>query len=468
MQLNKAKNIHFSGIKGVGMTALALYAQDLGIHVTGSDVKDEFVTQDILNRRKISITTSFSQRNVPKDTDALIFSAARPKNPQVKLAKANNIPTLSYAQALANMISGKQAIAVCGVGGKTTTAAMTAAILSECGFEPSFVIGVGNVTSLGVPGKAGKGKHVVVEADDYASVPQIDQQPKFLYLSPNVIVVTNIEHDHPDIYKNLDQMIQVFVKFFLKLPQDGTLIANSDNQNVLQAISLFQRQRSTAKVISYGTGQHADWKISNVRMINQRTTFSLTTGTLRKNVALNVPGDLNAQNACAALIASSVVGVPVNCSLSALQTFSGTKRRFEKVAIKDGIEVWDDYAHHPIEIIATLKAAKKWFPSKRIIAVFQPHTYSRTKTLLDGFSKSFSRADLVIITDIYSSAREKKDSSISASMLVKQTSCYHENVKYIPKPSMLKYLRKITKRGDLILTLGAGDIYKIAELFAKE
>jgi UDP-N-acetylmuramate--alanine ligase len=468
MSLIQANHIHFSGIKGVGMTALALYALDMGIKVTGSDIDEEFVTDDILSARKIEISKGLSRQNLPTTAQALIYSAAWPNNPQVKKAKETGLTVVNYAEALREFIREKEVIAVSGVGGKTTTTAMIATILNAAQMNPSFINGVGNIPNLGVPGKYTKGKHVVVEADEYVAVPMIDNTPKFLYLNPKILVVTNIEFDHPDVYKNLRETMAAFKSFFLRLAKDGHLIANIDNKNIQIILNELSESRPDINVITYGFSPQADWRIKKVRATKKTLSCLVEVRGVRLDYSLLIPGKHNAANACAALVAATQLGVSQRIASKAFLDFQGTKRRFEKIGWFKGNQVWDDYAHHPSEIRATLMAAKEWFKNKRLIAIFQPHTYSRTKSLLNEFARSLSLADEIIITEIYSSAREKKDPTISGKILSQKTQGYSNNVQYIPSNDLLEYMRKSKAKGEIIMTLGAGDIYKVAEDLVKQ
>lgn len=468
MKLKDLSHIHFSGIKGVGMTALALYAQDMGIEVSGSDVEEEFVTQEILNKRKISVKRGFKESNIPNTAQALIYSAAHSQNPQIRYAKKQRIPNFNYAKALADLTAGKGMIAVCGVGGKTTVASMIATILFKTGADPSFVIGVGNIPDLKTPGRFAKGKHVIVEADDYIAVPGIDNIPKFLYLRPKVIVVTNIEYDHPDVFRNLDETMHAFLTFFKLLPNDGLLVANIDNANIRAAITKLTKKRFLPQIITYGNSPQANWRIDSVKIKKKQTLCSIIVHGIRLDLKMKIPGKFNAENACAALMVATHLGVSQKQAIIILSTFTGTKRRFEKIGEFQGVEIWDDYAHHPSEIQATITAARQWFPEKRLVVVFQPHTYSRTKALLDEFASSLSLADEAIVTEIYSSAREKKDSTISGEILTQKLKKIKKYSRYIPSTAVLEYLGKTIRKEDVVFTMGAGDIYKKAEQLTKK
>ena len=400
------------------MTALALCAQDLGAIVTGSDVDEPFVTDEILAQRKIHPTIGFSVNRLSSDMDLLIYTAAHQGslNPQVVAAKQKGITAISHAQALGELMQDKVGISVCGVGGKTTTAAMLSHIIDRLGAHPSFCIGVGNIPSLHAPGRFDpQGRHFVAEADEYTVDPTQEFAPRFSYQHPKIIICTNIEFDHPDVYRNLEHTKTVFLEFFNHLPPDGLLIINADstiNQSILPHLK-----------VKYQT----------------------------------YTGDLNLGNQAAAVAAAVALGFDHDQASAALSDFTGTKRRFEFTGQVGDLWFYDDYAHHPREIKATLKAAKEKFPHHQLIAIFQPHTYSRTKALLDEFSRSFTSADQVIFLPIYASAREKPDPTVSSATLAQLTP---QSITVADRVQLVQYLRRQIHGSAIIITLGAGDIYQ--------
>ena len=458
IKLEEIKKIHFTGIKGVGMTALALCTRDLGIRISGSDIEEKFVTDETLKQAKISWKTGFKKENVGKP-DLLIYTCAHQgeENPEVLYAKARRIPVLSHAEALGLFMEEKKGISVCGVGGKTTTSSIIATVLDKTGLNPSFAIGVGSINPLGGPGKYNKkGKYFVAEADEYITSPK-DQKPRFMHQDPKIVVITNIELDHPDVYKNIEQTIDAFKKFLEKLPEDGLLVCCIDNDNVKKLLQLIKVPYQT-----YGFSPLADWQIMKVSWLPGKITFSVKHKEVEMgDLMVNIPGRFNILNATAACVVGNFLGLGFSQLKQGLRAFKGTKRRFEFIKNIDGISLYDDYAHHPIEIRATLQAAKKWFSGRRIIAIFQPHTYSRTKVLLDEFAKSFNVADLVIITDIYASAREKKeDFDITSKDLAEEIKKHHANVLYLSgENQVVEFLKENARKNDVIFTLGAGDIF---------
>ncbi len=464
MDLNNLKYIHFTGIKGVGLTALALCAQDLKIKISGSDTAEKFVTDAILKTRGIAYQIGFSPSHIAANCYAqpanslLVYTAAHQgaHNPEVIAAQKAKIPILNHGAALGLFMQDKAGISVCGVGGKTTTSAMIATILDLANLKPSYAIGVGNIPGLGAPGRYQTGsKYFVTEADEYFAAPPVDNTPKFLYQHPEVIVATNISYDHPDVYDSFVATQQAFLKFFAHLPADGVLVACADNPDTLAIAKL-----SGKNLVTYGSHPQSDFRLKNYHFTDSKTLFRLSYQGIDQDYVLNVPGRFNVLNAIAAIAVATHLGIDQPTCVRALKEFTGTMRRFEILGKVNNITVVDDYAHHPSEIAATLKAAKDWFPTSRIIAVFQPHTFSRTKALFNEFTRSFASSDEVIFLPIYASARETADPEVSSQKLCQETSKFHPRVSYQESPdTLIKYLKQTVSPSDVILTLGAGDIF---------
>ncbi len=458
MNLKNLRHIHFVGIKGVGMTALALCAQDLRIKVTGSDIEELFVTDEILKKRKIKWKTGFKKENIVGKPDLVITTGAHGglANPEAKAAAKMGIKTITQGEALGLFMQGKIGVSVGGVGGKTTTAAMIATVLEVAKLKPSFAIGAGDIPSLGAPGRYKKGKHFVAEADEFVASPGLDSRPKFLFQNPRVIVVTNIEHDHPDIYPDLKAMAEAFRKFFEKIPKDGLLVACVDNQNIRQLLPSIR-----VPIQTYGFSKKADWQVEKVYFGKEQALFNLShQGVEIKGLKLNLPGRYNVLNATAAFAVNTFLGLNTKEIGDGLKAFVGTRRRFELIGKVNDIRLFDDYAHHPTEILAALEAARAWFPGKRIIAIFQPHTFSRTKALFAQFARAFSGAEVAILTDIYASAREEPIPGVNSRLLTQEAQKFHPQAIYCPgKKEVVEYLAEQTKPGDIILTMGAGDIF---------
>ncbi|KKQ52563.1 UDP-N-acetylmuramate--L-alanine ligase [Candidatus Woesebacteria bacterium RIFCSPHIGHO2_01_FULL_39_17] len=463
MDITKLKHVHLTGIKGVGMTALALCMRDLGIKVTGSDVEEEFVTDVFLRKNHIDWNIGFGEKNLSPRPDLLVTTAAHSGllNPEVQSAKNLGIKITTFAEFLAELANTKEVVGVCGVGGKTSTASMITVLLNDAGLHPSFAIGVGNIYPIGVSGRFDKkGKNFVCEADEYVVSPGVNNIPKFMLLNPKILVVTNIEYDHPDIYASFEDTKKAFRKLFEKLPSDGLLIACIDNSNVSDAIKGLRKP-----VITYGFNQKADWQIKVIKFKAQKTFFSLYSkkeNRIFDNLELNIRGRFNVQNAAATFIVGNFLGIDKLDLRRGLSSYLGCRRRFEKMGEYKKALFFDDYAHHPEEIKAALIAAREWFPKKRIVSIFQPHTYSRTKALFKEFSEAFADADIVGFMDIYASARESKDASVSSELLAKETRKNNPEAFYLGgHKKTLEWINKNVKKGDVVLTMGAGDIFHI-------
>ena len=439
------------------MTALALIAQDLGVKVSGSDIAETFPTDKILKTRKIKIKTGFSADNLSQNPSLVVYTGAHGgiTNPEVVAAKQKGIQCLNLAQGLKLFTNNKHILAVAGVGGKTTTSAMLSVVLNSAGLDPSFAVGVGDISGLNVPGQfKPQSPWFVVEADEYVADPQADLTPRFHYLDPYLAIITNLEHDHPDVYKSLDDLMEAYLKFLNKVPRQGAIIVNYDNQNNRQLIKKLNRP-----VITYGFSPQADWQITKTHVADKKQFLKLKANQIDwPQIVLSVPGQFNALNAVSVIAACNHLGISAEKIQTGLKKFTGSKRRFEYIGTSKGIDLYDDYAHHPIEIKALLKAAKIWLPGKKIFAVFQSHTFSRTKTLLTQFSESFTDADYVLINDIFSSAREKDNLGLVGNTFTKAIQKHHPNTHYCPgKNQTIQFLKDRASKGDVVFTIGAGD-----------
>ena len=452
MSLGKIRSIHFVGIKGVGMTPLAVIAKEAGMEVSGSDIGETFITDEVLKKARITPLVGFSKNHI-KNPDLIITTGAHGgfTNVEVVEAKRKNIKVITQGEAVGVFMAGaifgrKQiGISVTGTHGKTTTTAMVATILKTCGLDPSFVIGTGNVLSLGSSGHCGAGRYFIAEADEYMTEPNFDKTIKFLWQHPKIAVITNIEFDHPDAYKSLDETREKFLVFANQLPEDGVLITCGDDPQVKKLLLEFK-----GKKITYGVSKDNDFVVDEVL----------------KDVNLSVFGDHNRLNATAAFIVGLEVGLSKEKIIKNLVQFKGSKRRSEFVGIlSSGALVYDDYAHHPTEIKKTLEGFRQNFPKHKIVCVFQPHTYSRTKSLFEQFSNSFNDVYIVILTNIYSSLREKPDPTVSMPDLAKKIESNGGKALFLPNLSdVVKYINNQRfGEGVILITMGAGDVYKINE-----
>jgi len=460
VDLRKIRTIHFVGVKGVGMAALAVMAKEMGKRVSGSDIDEEFQTDRILAKYQIPVTSRFklevfdTMRPLP---DLVVYTGAHGgiTNPECVAAKKHHIRVMNHAQALALFSSGKKTIAVAGTHGKTTIASMIAHMLMHNRKDPSFAVGTPEIMSLGTSGHYGKGDYFVAEADEYVADPTGDKSPRFLYLSPHIAIINTIDYDHPDVFQSLEEIQDAFIMFANRVSSTGYVLLNADDEHV-RAIS----NRIASKKITYGFAKEADCRIMHSSIINGTNKVLLSYRSKKYAYDLPIYGKHNVQNAAAVILCGFLTGLDWNRIRDSLQTFIGTKRRFEPIGLHNNILFFDDYAHHPREIIATLEAARTRFPARRIIVIFQPHTYSRTIALRDEFSSCFSGADIVFIAPIFASAREKQDNRIDHERLAKDIAKYHKNVYAVSSPTefVTKYLR-LLRPNDILITMGAGDIY---------
>lgn len=453
------------GIKGVGMTALACCLKNRGIAVAGTDVAEEFITGATLRENSIPVKIGFAAENIT-DPDLVIAAGSchqGRQNPEAQTALKKGIPYLTHGEALGRLMNEKTGISVCGVGGKSTTSAMLATILEEtAATKPSYAIGVAKIFPLGNPGRWQKGQYFVAEADEYVTNKGFDSRPRFNWQKPQFIICTNIEHDHPDVYPDLTATKKAFLKFFRQLKPGGKLIINGDHPHNRAVLEKFN-----GPAVTYGKTENNDWQITTVKQGVKQNSFSLKGKKEQINIQLSVPGEHNRFDAAAAAIAARQTNTKPAVIKQGLKKFRGTKRRFELIKQVKGVYYYDDYAHHPSEIKTTIRAAKRWLAPKRIITVFQSHTYSRTRQFLDDFAQSFPASDQVLITPIYG-AREENKEQISAVKLTEAIRKHHpqpDRVNHVNnKEAAAEKIKKIVQKNDLVLTLGAGDIWKLHQL----
>jgi len=464
------RSIYFVGIKGVGMTPLAVIAKEAGMEVLGSDIEEEFITDEILKKAGIVPFIGFSPSHligVSTNVDLVITTGAHGgfNNVEVLEAKRRGIKIMTQGEAVGVFMEGsifgrKQiGISVTGTHGKTTTTAMVATILKKNKLDPSFVVGTGFVPSLGSSGHFGLGKYFVAEADEYMSEPIFDKTIKHMWQHPKIAIITNIEFDHPDAYGSINDTREAFLAFANQLPQNGIIITCGDDPQVKKLLSEFKGSR-----ITYGFYKNNDFVIENINSKERKIEFGLRTKEKELGkFKLNVFGEHNALDATASIIAGLRIGLSIAEIRQALLAFVGTKRRSEYIGrLATGAMVFDDYAHHPTEIQNTLKGFRQSFPKYKIVCIFQSHTYSRTKSLFEQFSSSFNDVNAVILTNIYSSLREKPDPTVSMPDLAKKIG---DKALFLPKLSdVVEYINSQNFGSDFILiTMGAGDVYKISE-----
>ncbi|TET52135.1 MAG: UDP-N-acetylmuramate--L-alanine ligase [Anaerolineales bacterium] len=445
------KRIHFVGIGGSGLSAIARVLMERGAPISGSDLELSPVAK-ALARDGARVVAGHEPSNVA-DVDLVVVSSAIPEgNVEVMAAESAGIPVYKRPAFLARMMNGKLGIAVAGTHGKTTTTAMIASILMEAGADPTFIVG-GVIEGLDTNARAGAGPHFVIEADEYDRT--------FLSLKPNVAVVTNVEHDHPDCYPTMAEFEAAFQEFVHLVPNDGLLVACWDDPAARELGN--RRRKAGGAVVFFGLEEEADWRAEELRPNFAGGVDFLATheGETLGLVRLRVPGGFNASNAIAALAVADYLGIPFKTSRTALTGFRGVGRRFELKGEADGVTVVDDYAHHPTEILATLAAAKGRFPHRPLWAVWQPHTYSRTKALLSDFARAFDVADHVVILPIYAS-RETDTLGIGAEDV--KAAMEHPDVRVADSlDEAVVWLGTEAAPSDVVLTLGAGDGYLVAE-----
>ena len=439
------------GIGGSGMSAIATLLLESGCVVSGSDALASETTAKLAALGAI-ISIGHKAENVAGADQVVVSSAVQPDNPEVAAANANGIPVLKRADFIGGLMAGRVGVAVAGTHGKTTTTALISYILLRADRDPSFIVG-GVLADLGTNARHGNGEPFVVEADEYDGM--------FLGLRPKVAVVTNMEHDHPDCYPTLESYQKAFEQFIALIPGDGLLIACRDDAGAKQLGEV--ATQNGKRVIWYGLKNGVSLKAENVQANGAGGSDFVVTrdGNTVGLARTRIPGLQNVSNTLAALAAVDALGVDFNTARNALAEFQGVGRRFEVKGDVGGITVVDDYAHHPTEIRATLAAARRRYAGRQIWAMFQPHTFSRTRALLADFAASFGDADHVLVTDIFRS-REAFDASVSAQDIVARMS--HPDARYVPSlDEATAVLLAEMKPGDVLITLGAGDGNTVGE-----
>jgi len=444
-------HVHFIGIGGISMSAIAEVLINLGYTVSGSDMKASKIT-DKLIRKGALIKIGHHADHLP-ECDLVVYTAAiQQSNPELVKAKDLGIPVIDRAEMLGLLMKKfNNSVAVSGTHGKTTTTSMISLILEYSHYNPTIMVG-GELDEIGGNVKIGGQDYFVTEACEYVE--------SFLKFFPTVGVILNIDADHLDFFKDMNHIIQSFTKFAQLLPKNGSLIANNDDENVKKIFPKVQ-----CNIITYGKNVDSDYQAHNITYNEQGfPSFDATYNSQHLGrFQLSIPGNHNIYNSLAAIACCNLVGVPVEKILLNLSRFKGTHRRFDILGKVNQITIVDDYAHHPTEVKATLEAAAR-YPHNRLWCIFQPHTYTRTKALLQDFASSFNHADSVIVTDIYA-AREKNTGEIHSKDLALAISHHHKDAHYMDSfENTAEYIRNHIQPGDLVLTMGAGDIYKVGEM----
>lgn len=453
--MTTAEHVHFIGIGGYGMSAIARVMLDLGYRVTGSDLaRQELV--DKLAARGAEVYIGHEAKNI-SGADIVVYSTALSKdNVEMLEAERLQIPILHRSQMLARLLNDRSGIAVAGAHGKTTTSSMISLVMERAGLDPTYIIG-GEIVNVGSNARAGLGEYLVAEADE--------SDGSFLNYRPLFSIVTNIEAEHLENYDgDFNNLLAAYRKFLIHTKEDGLAIVCLDDPYLKTMLGEVK-----SRIITFALeDRSADYTAEKLEFVDRTVSFDVLHQREKLGrVKLSVPGRHNVYNALATIITCLQAGISFDQIAEYLFEFSGAKRRFQVLSEDKGITVIDDYAHHPTEVHATITAAKA--TGKRIIAVFQPHRYSRTFHLFDPFSRCFGEADEVVITPIYSPAGEERIEGISSEKLVEliaQNS--NPNVTFLPsKEETTDYLLGHLRPGDLVLTMGAGDIWKVAEQLAK-
>ncbi len=455
LDLSKPKHIHFIGIGGISMSALAMILLGRGWQVSGSDLRQSPLT-DRLVQNGATVYLGHHAESVNGAQAVVYTSAIPPDNVELEAARAHGIPIFSRAELLGDLMAeARCSIAVAGSHGKTTTTAMIGVMLDHAGLKPTVLVG-GDLEAIQGNVKVGNGGYLVAEACEYYD--------SFLALRPRIGVITNIDADHLDYFRNIENIKRAFRRFAELLPPEGYLVALNDDPNVHDILPGLN-----CHVVTFGLEAGADWQATNIKLPAGGSSFDLLhQGKAVGRVKLKVPGLHNVQNALAAIAVGHIVGLDINTIARGFSIYNGTQRRFQLQGSYRGALIFDDYAHHPREIKATLAAARTFKP-QRIISVFQPHTYTRTKALMQDFSTAFDDSDLVLLTDIFA-AREENVHNVSSMQLAAQMHNTHPAACYIGGIyDAAEYLRHELRPGDLLLTLGAGDVHRVADvLLGKE
>lgn len=455
ISLSNVKNVHFVGIGGISMSGLAQILLESGYTVTGSDINDSNII-DKLRKNGALVSMPHNPKNVENAALVVYTAAVKQDNCEIVRAKELGIPIIDRAEFLGLIMKNcSYGIAISGSHGKTTTTSMVSIIWKNAGLDPTILIG-GEIEAIDGNVKVGKSKYFITEACEYYE--------SFLKFYPFVAAVLNVEKDHLDYFKDIEHILAAFRKFAKLVPRDGSLVLCSDNENALSLA-----KEADCNILTFGIRNKADFSAKDIRYDNLgHPTFRVEyRGTDLGTFSLNIPGEHNVLNALASIAIAHNAGIALDIVRKSLKEFKGTYRRFDIKGTRNNITIVDDYAHHPTEIRATLHAAKQ-YPHQKIWCIFQPHTYTRTKTLFDEFSEAFYDADNVIITDIYA-AREKDTGLVNPSELVSSINKYSANAVYNSDfKNIADFVAHEAKPGDLVFTMGAGDVFKLGPMILSE
>ncbi|MEM8484254.1 MAG: UDP-N-acetylmuramate--L-alanine ligase [Bacteroidota bacterium] len=451
--LGRIRRVHMVGIGGIGMSSIAEVLLHRGYNVSGSDLTKSDITAH-LESMGATIYEGHDAAHI-EGADVVVHSSAikADQNPETLEAERNRIPLIPRAVMLGELMRMKYGIGIAGTHGKTTTTTMAGLVVAEGGFDPTIIVG-GKVATFGSNAVAGEGDIIVIEADEYDRT--------FLRLTPSLAVITNIEVDHLDIYEDLDDIKGAFVEYANSVPFFGAAIVCLDDPNVQAIMGKIDR-----RVRTYGMSRQAQVRAEHIQAVGLQTKFEVYLDqTKLGDVLLNAPGVYNVYNALAAIAVGIELDMSFELICAGLSKFTGVNRRFQLIGEQDGITVIDDYAHHPTEVRATLGAASAGWPERRIVAVFQPHLYSRTRDCKEDFARAFFDADIVVLTEIFG-AREAPIPGIEGRMLADLALQYgHRDVHFVSDlEELAEYLKEIVLPGDVVITLGAGSIWRYSRKF---
>lgn len=458
---SSGKRVHMIGVKGAGMAALAEIFIRRGISVTGSDTGESFFTDEVLERIGIIPVVGFRSENIPADADFAVYSTAyaRETNAELEAAFSRGIPVFSYPEAIGELTKEKMSLLVSGTHGKTTTTALLAETLRFAGMDPSAVVG-SRIRSWGGNALVGSGAYFILEADEY--------QNKLRFYEPFAVILTSADWDHPDFFPDFEKYKDVFKEFVRRIPRHGVLVYCNDSAAVSEIAA-----EATCEKRSYGFHEQSDFRIEkyeplrseNATLNGLRQRFDVRSGDqLLGNFSTRLAGRHNAQNTAAVIALASFLHFDMEHIREGIASFSGTERRFEYVGERNGALVYDDYAHHPEELRATIQAFRDLYPDRRFTAVFHPHTFSRTEALLPEFSQSFDVVDRVLVLPVYGSARER-GGTVSSDDLVREINRYSRGKAELVDgiDSVLSMLKGGIGGNDLVVTFGAGDVWRVAK-----
>ncbi len=451
----KQYHIHFVGVGGIGMSGIAELLLNLGYRVSGSDLQASDITGR-LEKLGGRIFKGHASDQIAGADVVVTSTAVAEDNPEVAAARQNAIPVIPRAEMLAELMRLKYSVAVAGAHGKTSTTSIVADVLARGGLDPTVVIG-GKLMGLGTNAVLGQGDYIVAEADE--------SDGSFLNYAPAIAVVTNIDLEHLDYYRDIDHIKSTFLKFLDRIPFYGLAVLCLDNEHIQDLLPRIKKRCAT-----YGMSNQADFQARRIEFKGRTTLFSVTRyGEPLGRITLNLPGVHNVSNALASIAVGMELDIPFHEIREALETLEGVGRRLEIKGVARGVTVVDDYGHHPTEIKTTLDAVREAWPDRRVVVAFQPHRYSRTRGLFNEFTRSFYQSDLLVVLPIYS-AGESPIEGVDARSLHEQIKAHgHKDAVFAENfEAAISHLQTVLKPDDLLLTLGAGDIYKLGEKLLEE